>query len=281
MSPADRWLRRHPVRGAVRTRLVCLPHAGGTAGSFAGWAGLLPAGTELIAVQYPGRQDRIAEEPVREMAGMADLLAEALRPLLDRPMLLFGHSMGTGLAYEVAGRLERTDGFVMDHVFVSARPAPHRIDGEHRHRLTDDELVAAMRRLGGPDAAVYDHTALLPLILPPLRADLALLDRYLPGAARTATGAADGAGRRGRRHLPGRGTSRLGRGHHRVHAGAALPRRAPLSAGMRGGSGVRGVGGTVTCRHRATAVKRPAKRPAKGPAKGSSRALPEPCRTVR
>ncbi|MFD4588971.1 thioesterase II family protein [Streptomyces sp. NPDC058423] len=180
MSPADRWLRRHPVRGAVRTRLVCLPHAGGTAGSFAGWAGLLPAGTELIAVQYPGRQDRIAEEPLREMTGMADLLAEALRPLLDRPMLLFGHSMGTGLAYEVAGRLERTDGFVMDHVFVSARPAPHRIDGEHRHRLTDDELVAAMRRLGGPDAAVYDHTALLPLILPPLRADLALLDRYRP-----------------------------------------------------------------------------------------------------
>lgn len=180
MTPVERWFRRHPVRGSVRTRLVCLPHAGGTAGSFAGWAGRLPAGTELVAVQYPGRQDRIAEEPIAGMAEMASLLAEALRPLLDRPMVLFGHSMGTGLAYEVAGRLERTDDFVMDHVFVSARPAPHRIDGEHRHRLTDEELVAAMRRLGGTDAEVYDHAALLPLILPPLRADLALLDRYRP-----------------------------------------------------------------------------------------------------
>lgn len=180
MNSADRWLRRQPVEGPVRTRLVCLPHAGGTAASFAGWAGRLPAGTELIAVQYPGRQDRLGEEPFAEMAEMADRLAEALRPLLDRPMALFGHSMGTGLSYEVAGRLERSDGFVMEHVFVSARPAPHRIDGEHRHRLTDDELVTAMRRLGGPDAEVYDHQALLPLILPPLRADLALLDRYRP-----------------------------------------------------------------------------------------------------
>ncbi|KAB1989008.1 thioesterase II family protein [Streptomyces triticiradicis] len=176
----DNWLRHHPVEGPVVSRLVCLPHAGGTAGSFAGWAGRLPAGVELVAVQYPGRQDRLAEEPIGDMAEMADQLAQALRPLLDLPMTLFGHSMGTGLSYEVAGRLERSDGFVMDHVFVSARPAPHRIDGEHRHRLSDEELVAAMRRLGGPDAAVYDHPSLLPLILPPLRADLALLDRYLP-----------------------------------------------------------------------------------------------------
>lgn len=180
MSSVDRWLRRHPVEGPVRARLVCLPHAGGTAGAFAGWAGRLPAGTELVAVQYPGRQDRLGEEPIGEMAEMADRLAEALRPLLECPMVLFGHSMGTGLSYEVAGRLERSDDFVMEHVFVSARPAPHRIDGEHRHRLTDEELVAAMRRLGGPDAEVYDHRALLPLILPPLRADLALLDRYRP-----------------------------------------------------------------------------------------------------
>ncbi|MER6774780.1 thioesterase domain-containing protein [Streptomyces bacillaris] len=174
------WLRRHPVEGPAVSRLVCLPHAGGTAGSYAGWAGRLPAGVELVAVQYPGRQDRLAEEPIGVMAEMAGQLARALRPLLDLPMALFGHSMGTGLSYEVASLLERADGFVMDHVFVSARPAPHRIDGEHRHRLGDEELVAAMRRLGGPDAAVYDHPELLPLILPPLRADLALLDRYRP-----------------------------------------------------------------------------------------------------
>ncbi|GAU68755.1 thioesterase [Streptomyces sp. NBRC 110611] len=174
------WLRRHPVAEPVVSRLVCLPHAGGTAGSFAGWAGRLPAGVELIAVQYPGRQDRLGEEPFGDMAEMAEQVARELRPLLDLPMALFGHSMGTGLAYEVAGLLEREHGFVVDHVFVSARPAPHLIDGEHRHLLSDEELAAEMRGLGGPDAEAFDHPELLPLILPPLRADLALLDRYRP-----------------------------------------------------------------------------------------------------
>ncbi|MEU9255843.1 alpha/beta fold hydrolase [Streptomyces sp. NPDC048270] len=174
------WLRRREAQSPAASRLVCLPHAGGTAASFAGWSGRLPAGVELIAVQYPGRQDRLGEEPIGDMATMAEQVADALRPLLDLPLFLFGHSMGTGLAYEVAGLLEREEGFVAQHVFVSARPAPHRIDGEHRHRLSDEDLVAAMRRLGGPDAEVYNHPELLPLILPPLRADLALLDRYRP-----------------------------------------------------------------------------------------------------
>jgi surfactin synthase thioesterase subunit len=176
----DKWLRKFPASATPSVRLVCLPHAGGTAGSFAGWRELLPATVELVAVQYPGRQDRLGDAPIEEMAQIADEVTSALLPLLDLPLVLFGHSMGSGLAYEVAGRLERDHGFQVDRIFVSARPAPHRIDGEHRHRLSDEDLVAAMRGLGGPDAEVYDHPALLPLILPPLRADLRLLDRYRP-----------------------------------------------------------------------------------------------------
>lgn len=175
-----KWLRRQEAEGTAVSRLVCLPHAGGTAASFSGWGSRLPAGVELIAVQYPGRQDRLGEEPIGDMATMAEQVANALRPLLDLPLSFFGHSMGTGLAYEVATLLERKEGVVAEHIFVSARPAPHVIDGEHRHRLSDEDLVAAMRRLGGPDAEVFDHAGLLPLILPPLRADLALLDRYRP-----------------------------------------------------------------------------------------------------
>ena len=180
MNGQGHWLRRHQIDSPVRARLVCFPHAGGTAGSFSGWADRLPLGTELIAVQYPGRQDRIAEPPVADMAQMAKCVADALLPMLDRPMILFGHSMGTGLSYEVAWSLENSVDFVMDHVFVSARPPPHRINGEHRHRLPEKELISEMRELGGADAEAYDYPNLLPLIIPPLRSDLALLDQYRP-----------------------------------------------------------------------------------------------------
>jgi pyochelin biosynthetic protein PchC len=176
-------LRRHTISGVAARRLICLPHAGGAAGAFAGWAPLLPAGVELTAVQYPGRQDRMSEPYVEDMAELANLVATELLPLLDLPMVLFGHSMGSALAYEVALSLERNAGFRMERIIVSGRAAPHRRAGEDNAWLDDEGLVAAMRGLGGPDAAVYDFVNLWPVILPPLRADLRLLDRHRPTSA--------------------------------------------------------------------------------------------------
>jgi surfactin synthase thioesterase subunit len=184
MSP---WLRRFrsdtvPTRSdALPTRrLLCLPHAGGTGSAFAGWPALLPADVEVVAVQYPGRQDRLMEPCVEDMHEMADAVVAELAGLPGLPLTVFGHSMGSGLAYEVVRRLERRPGPVVRTLVVSARPAPHRTTAEHRHLLTDEDLVDHMKRLGGPGAEVYDHEQLRPLILPPLRADLKLLAGYRP-----------------------------------------------------------------------------------------------------
>jgi pyochelin biosynthetic protein PchC len=174
------WLRPQPVVGVVEQRLVCLPHAGGSWFAFADWPALLPPGVELIAVQYPGRQDRLSEPCVEDMDQMADLLAEELLAYCDLPMSLFGHSMGSAVAYEIARRLERDAGVVMRHIFMSGRRAPHRRYGEPHHRLPDSELVAHIRALGGADLEVYGFAKLWPVILPPLRADLRLLDRHRP-----------------------------------------------------------------------------------------------------
>jgi len=168
------WLRRRPVDGAEQ-RLILLPHAGGTAQAFARWPDRLAAGIEPIVVQYPGRQDRISEPCIEDMDTMADAIAKELEPFTDLPISMFGHSMGSAAAYEVAQRLETP----AKHIFVSARTAPHRRDGETNQLLDDEKLVAAIRELGGA-TEVYDHRKLWPLILPPLRSDLRLLDAHRP-----------------------------------------------------------------------------------------------------
>ncbi|MFC7806891.1 thioesterase II family protein [Streptomyces olivaceus] len=177
---ANPWFRVRRRTVDPRLRLLCLPHAGGTAQLFHGWPALLPEDIEVLAVRYPGRQDRLAEPCIEDMDTMADAIDGALRPWLDRPLALFGHSMGACLAYELALRLEGR-GIVPEHLLVSAHAAPHRAGrGAAPHTAGDESLVAHVRSLGDLHSDAYDIPELRDLLLPALRADYRLVEGYRP-----------------------------------------------------------------------------------------------------
>jgi pyochelin biosynthesis protein PchC len=97
------WLRGfHPAPPGA-PRLVCLPFAGGSASFFHPLSAALPD-VEVLAAQYPGRQDRLSEPPVADLGAMADAVA-AEQPADSARTVLFGHSVGALVAYEVARRL--------------------------------------------------------------------------------------------------------------------------------------------------------------------------------
>ncbi|MFJ1844554.1 MULTISPECIES: thioesterase II family protein [unclassified Streptomyces] len=158
---------------------MCFAHAGGSAAAFRAWPGLLPDDVELLAVQYPGRQDRFREPCVDSMGPMAAGIAAALAPSLERPLAFFGHSMGAAVAYEVALRLERVHGTAPVHLFVSGRSAPSRPRHTRElHRLDDDLLLEELTALGGMDEGVLADPGLKAVVLPALRADVRLVETY-------------------------------------------------------------------------------------------------------
>lgn len=176
------WVRQfHPAPEAA-TRLVCLPHAGGSAPFFHPVSQRLSPAVDVLAIQYPGRQDRRHEPCVESVEELAERLVTELRPWLDRPVTLFGHSMGASVAFEVARRLEAA-GTVPLGLFVSGRRAPSRHRDERVHESDDDGLIAEMKRLSGTDATVLGDEELLRMVLPAIRADYraAELYRYTPG----------------------------------------------------------------------------------------------------
>lgn len=171
------WLRRYPQHQTPRCRLVCLPHAGGSAGFFSGWQALLPADIELVSVQYPGREERLSETWPGSLEWMAGTITRALWDLSDRPLVLFGHSMGAALTYEVTRRLNR-QGKDLQRLIVSAHPAPHRQRHSQLHQGPDAGLLADVRRLSGGAPSPLDEPEMQALYLPALRNDYRLIENY-------------------------------------------------------------------------------------------------------
>ncbi|WP_308114825.1 alpha/beta fold hydrolase [Streptomyces sp. ISL-12] len=178
------WIRRFREVPGASVRLVCFPHAGGSATFFFPLAEALTPQVEVIAVQYPGRQDRYREPCVNDMTELVEQSLEALLPWTDRPLTLLGHSMGATVAFEVARRMEAR-GIVPRALLASGRRAPTCAPGTGIAALDDRSLLAELELLHGTDARLFQDEELLGMVMPAIRSDYEALEgyRYQPGPA--------------------------------------------------------------------------------------------------
>jgi surfactin synthase thioesterase subunit/glycosyltransferase involved in cell wall biosynthesis len=161
-------------------RLFTLPHAGAGASQFRKWA--MPERVALSPVCLPGREARIRETPYDSMPTLIAALATEIAPYTRHPYALFGHSMGAGIAFELARELQRRSLPSPAALFVSSARAPRlRIPADGQRDPSDEELLDELRRLGGIPSTEPEA---LETILPALRVDTRLYRnyRYQPGS---------------------------------------------------------------------------------------------------
>ncbi|QQC92407.1 thioesterase II family protein [Streptomyces alfalfae] len=149
---------------------MCFPHAGGGASAYRSWLPLMPGGCELWALEYPGRGDRVGEQPPSDVESTARDAAFAVQWIADATYAVFGHSMGALLAHETCRQLERLGVAMPRHLFVSGSPPPDRAASAARSELGGSEVRWLHGGRDGPDREEMEH-----LVASTLRSDLAML----------------------------------------------------------------------------------------------------------
>jgi surfactin synthase thioesterase subunit/glycosyltransferase involved in cell wall biosynthesis len=184
--PASKWFPILDPRAGSGLRLFCFPHAGGGALAYWKWLGRLQ-GVAVNPVLLPGREMRLPEPPFENMRELIDALTNAIRPFVDTPYAFFGHSMGSGIAFELARSLRKT-GAPLPRVLIvsSARPPQDRTEAFRKKEPSDAELIKELGALSG-DAELVEEVAGLSgltqeardLAFPILRADSRLYRNYV------------------------------------------------------------------------------------------------------
>jgi pyochelin biosynthetic protein PchC len=154
-----------------------VPPSGAGLSYFRRWPGTLGA-ARVAAVSLPGRDDRFREPLAYTVPAAVQGLRDAVRHVHPLPYVLYGHSLGAVLAFELARTLlSDVDSRAVRGVVVSGRPAP-----QHPGPLPDgppardEDLVEVVEQLTGyPIGAEPELSAVL---LPVFRADLTVSAGY-------------------------------------------------------------------------------------------------------
>jgi surfactin synthase thioesterase subunit len=143
------------------------------------WHEAFPEFVEVVAPQWPGRENRFSEPTRQTMDELVSVASEIVSTYLDLPFAIFGHSMGAIIAYEVALRLRAGGRPLPIHLFPCAHSAPHLPNRRpHTHDLPAEKLLERLHHSGGVSVEFLQPRDYLDLVLPAVRADLRIIETY-------------------------------------------------------------------------------------------------------
>ncbi|MFD5184516.1 thioesterase II family protein [Streptomyces sp. NPDC058372] len=169
--------------GRKRAALVCVPFAGAGPSFFHPWRALSGGRWRVVPVELPGRERRILETPYRNVSEAAEDCVDDVVTDLGRSerVVLFGHSLGAVLAYELAHLLRARD-VPVERLVVSGSPGPWTQRERRATGLPEEEFLARVEEFAGFRHEALDHPEMRELILPTLRADCEMHENYVPSS---------------------------------------------------------------------------------------------------
>lgn len=164
---------KNPVR-----RIICFTHSGSYASQYSLWEKHLPSGVECVIYERPGSGIRVAEKFTNNWPDLINDAVSSIKPFLDLPYVIYGHSLGASIAYEVAKILQFELNSAPLFLGIGDREAPCHKPDKIRYNLSDQEFGQMLITDYDMDADVVANTDIMEFFLPILRNDFKLADTY-------------------------------------------------------------------------------------------------------
>ncbi len=162
-----------------KVKLFCIPHAGGSALKYYKWKKYLSNSVELYPVELSGRGKRFVAPLYNSFEEATEDICEIVKTELDGTMYaVFGHSMGSLLAYELINKLKEQNFYAPIHVFFSGRHPPHVKVENAIHFMNDIDFIAEIIKYDGIPQGLLNNKEILDFFIPILRADYRIIENY-------------------------------------------------------------------------------------------------------
>lgn len=170
---------RHKDGDEINFRIFCIHPVGAGASMFGHFLYNPPANTEVLAYQLPGRENRSEEAPFERVETLVPEMATAMKPFLDKPFIVLGHSFGGIIGFELIHFIKERYGVQPQHLFVTGTCAPHLTQAWKKTETITETAVAAnsTEKLLGLLNYIED-VDFLKSILPVMKRDMPLIMSY-------------------------------------------------------------------------------------------------------
>ena len=168
-----------------RVKLFCIPYAGGSATVYYKWNNYLKNNIELIPVELSGHGARFNEKLHTNMKSMIEDIYNNIKDKLnDGPYMIFGHSMGALIAYELLYKIKESGDNSPLHAFFSGKGAPSIKNKTSIYNESDEVIIKEIYDLGGTPKELLNQKEILNIFLKIIRADYEIIETQFPNHAK-------------------------------------------------------------------------------------------------
>ncbi len=164
--------------------IFCIPYAGGVASAYGELKTIAEKrNLRLVPLELAGHSSRLAEAPYRDFSEAVEdcyrMIADYLHRNYVENYAVFGHSMGSWIAYELVEKLKKDPTVdAPERLFLSANTIPQTEVDRKTEQYTDDEFWNWIYELGGMEKELYEIAEFKDYILPIIRNDYRILENY-------------------------------------------------------------------------------------------------------